>query len=127
MISTMPQVMGLYPRKGARAVGSDATRAARDRHAKGTESGRRNLHETDYTPWEVPKVTAWQDATILRGRVVMEGNGLPRDFKDGSFPERKVADEIRRTAGGLGKSYLPVCRGMVAPKGAGGKATQRSR
>jgi hypothetical protein len=40
-------------------------------------------------------VTAWPAATILRGRVVMEGNAFHGDLKDGSFLKRKVADEIR--------------------------------
>jgi len=40
-------------------------------------------------------VTAWPAATILRGRVVMEGGAFHGDLKDGSFLKRKVADEIR--------------------------------
>jgi dihydropyrimidinase len=95
MISTnAAKIMGLYPRKGALAVGSDADIVLLETGIAKTIRAA-DLHETDYTPWEGHQVTAWPAATILRGRVVMEGGAFHGDLKDGSFLKRKVADEIR--------------------------------
>jgi dihydropyrimidinase len=95
MISTnAAKIMGLYPRKGALAVGSDADIVLLETGIAKTIRAA-DLHETDYTPWEGHRVTAWPAATILRGRVVMEGGAFHGDLKDGSFLKRKVADEIR--------------------------------
>jgi len=45
------KIMGLYPRKGALAVGSDADNVLLDpRHRKIVRAA--ELHEADYTPWE---------------------------------------------------------------------------
>jgi dihydropyrimidinase len=88
------RIMGLYPRKGALAVGSDADIVVLD---TGLEKTIRavDLHETDYTPWEGHVVTAWPAATILRGKVMVDGADFHGDLKDGQFLPRKVADEIR--------------------------------
>jgi dihydropyrimidinase len=95
MISTnAAKIMGLYPRKGALAVGSDADIVLLETGIDKTIRAA-DLHETDYTPWEGHRVTAWPAATILRGRVVMENGAFHGDLKDGSFLKRKVADEIR--------------------------------
>jgi dihydropyrimidinase len=95
MISTnAAKIMGLYPRKGALAVGSDADIVLLETGIAKTIRAT-DLHETDYTPWEGHRVTAWPAATILRGRVVMENGAFYGDLKDGSFLKRKVADEMR--------------------------------
>ena len=59
MVSTnAAKIMGLYPRKGALAVGSDADIVLLDTGIAKTIRAA-DLHETDYTPWEGHKVTAW--------------------------------------------------------------------
>jgi dihydropyrimidinase len=88
------RVMGLYPRKGVLAPGSDADIVL-------LEPGPRRLtasmlHESDYTPWEGVEVTAWPSLTMLRGKVMVEGetfHGLPGD---GRWQPRRIADDIRR-------------------------------
>jgi dihydropyrimidinase len=53
------------------------------------------MHEADYSPWEGRDLAAWPSATILRGKVVVDGGAFHGDLKDGQFLPRKVPDEIR--------------------------------
>jgi dihydropyrimidinase len=88
------KILGLYPRKGALAVGSDAdiVLLAKDkRHiVKAAE-----MHEADYSPWEGRDLACWPSMTLLRGKVVVEGGALKGAPADGQFLSRKVADEVR--------------------------------
>jgi dihydropyrimidinase len=86
--------MGLYPRKGALAVGSDADIVLLETGLSKTIRAA-DLHETDYTPWEGHVVTAWPAVTILHGTVVVENGAFSGDLRHGRFLKRKVADEIR--------------------------------
>ena len=88
------KIMGLYPRKGALAVGSDADIVLldpRQRHIVRAAE----LHEADYSPWEGRDLAAWPSLTMLRGKIVVEGSTLTGDLKDGQFLPRKVPEEIR--------------------------------
>jgi dihydropyrimidinase len=92
--SNAAKIMGMYPRKGALAVGSDADIVVLD---TGLQKAVRaaDLHETNYTPWEGRIVTAWPSVTVLRGKVMVEDGHFFGDPRDGQFLPRKVADEIR--------------------------------
>jgi dihydropyrimidinase len=95
LISTnAAKIMGLYPRKGALAVGSDADIVlldTRQRHVvKAAE-----MHEADYSPWEGRDLACWPSLTMLRGKIVVEGGALKGNLTDGQFLARKVPDEIR--------------------------------
>jgi len=95
MISTnAAKIMGLYPRKGAIAAGSDADIAILDpsRHGKVRAQ---DLHETDYTPWEGKEVGAWPSATVLRGKVMVADGKFYGDLKDGQYLKRRIPDAIR--------------------------------
>jgi dihydropyrimidinase len=92
--SNAAKIMGLYPRKGALAVGSDADIVLLDPRA-GRVIRKEDLHETDYTPWEGHEVTAWPSVTILRGKVAVEAGQLLAAPSDGQFLPRKIGDEIR--------------------------------
>ena len=95
MVSTnAAKIMGMYPRKGALAVGSDADIVVLDTGLEKTIRAA-DLHETDYTPWEGHVVTAWPRMTVLRGKVMVEAGAFHGDPRDGLFLPRKVADEIR--------------------------------
>jgi dihydropyrimidinase len=89
--------MGLYPRKGALAAGSDADLTVLD-PALATTIRKEMLHEQDYTPWEGHEVHAWPALTVLRGKVVVENGKFSGDLKDGKFLPRKISEEIRSGA-----------------------------
>lgn len=87
------KIMGLYPRKGALAAGSDADIVVLDpadkRVIKASE-----LHEADYSPWEGRKMEAWPCLTVLRGKIVVENGTYKGSASDGKWQHRKVASEI---------------------------------
>ena len=71
------KIMGLYPKKGAIAPGSDADITILDPTRRGKVRAA-DLHETDYTPWEGHDIFAWPVATILRGKVMVENGPVLR-------------------------------------------------
>jgi dihydropyrimidinase len=86
--------MGLYPRKGALAIGSDADIVLLDpRQRKIVYAA--ELHEADYTPWEGRDLAAWPSLVMLRGKIVVGNGTFTGDLKDGQFLTRKVQEEIR--------------------------------
>jgi dihydropyrimidinase len=88
------KIMGLYPRKGALAIGSDADLVLLDpRQRKLVRAA--ELHEADYSPWEGRDLAAWPSMTMLRGKIVVENSAFAGDLKDGQFLPRKVPAEIR--------------------------------
>ena len=92
--SNAAKIMGLYPRKGAIAVGSDADITILDptRRGKVTAS---ELHETDYTPWEGHDIFAWPATTLLRGKVMVENGRYLATPQDGRYLKRKIGADIR--------------------------------
>lgn len=88
------KIMGLYPRKGAIAVGSDADIVVLDPSRQFILT-KDMLHEQDYSPWEGHEMLAWPSTTVLRGKVVVDGGQYLGDLKDGRFLPRKIAEAIR--------------------------------
>ena len=95
--SNAAKIMGLYPRKGALAVGSDADIVVLDPSRRFVLT-KEMLHESDYSPWEGHEMLAWPSTTVLRGKVVVDGGQFLGDLKDGQFLPRKISDEIRSCA-----------------------------
>jgi dihydropyrimidinase len=91
------KIMGLYPRKGAIAPGADADICILDPALRRTVRAEA-MHESDYSPWEGREVEAWPAMTILRGKVVVEGDRWLGDDRGGEWLPRKVPDEIRNAA-----------------------------
>jgi dihydropyrimidinase len=87
------KIMGLYPRKGALAAGSDADICVLDPADKRAVRAE-DLHEADYTPWEGRKMEAWPCLTVLRGKVVVENGTWRGSLADGKWQHRKVAAEM---------------------------------
>ena len=87
------KIMGLYPRKGALAAGSDADIVVLDPQDKRVIKAS-ELHEADYTPWEGRKMEAWPCLTVLRGKIVVEAGVYKGSLNDGQWQHRKIADEM---------------------------------
>jgi dihydropyrimidinase len=85
--------MGLYPKKGAIAVDSDADITILDPSRRGKVRAT-DLHETDYTPWEGHEIFAWPAMTILRGKVMVEDGKYFASPSDGRYLKRKIAAKI---------------------------------
>lgn len=87
------KVMGLYPRKGAIAAGSDADITILDPNRRGKITAS-ELHETDYTPWEGHDIFAWPETTIMRGKVMVDGKEFFGETNDGQHLKRKIPADI---------------------------------
>ena len=87
------KIMGMYPRKGAVAVGSDADICVLDPTRRRVITAA-DLHETDYTPWEGWEALAWPCMTVLRGKIVMEDGKLTGDLADGQWLHRAIDPAI---------------------------------
>ena len=91
--SNAAKIMGLYPRKGAIAAGSDADIAVLDPTIK-RKVRLEDLHESDYSPWEGHEITAWPVMTILRGKIMVENGEFRGDPKDGKYLKRAIPKSI---------------------------------
>jgi dihydropyrimidinase len=87
------RIMGLYPRKGVIAAGSDADLVIFDPTIR-RKVRVEDLHEADYSPWEGHDIAGWPETTILRGKVVVEEGEFTGDGR-GQRIVRKIADAIR--------------------------------
>ena len=88
------RIMGMYPRKGAIAPGSDADIAILDPSVR-RKVRLEDLHEADYSPWEGHEVTAWPVSTLLRGKVVVEDGVFMGNLADGRYLKRSIPETIR--------------------------------
>ena len=87
------RILGLYPRKGVIAVGSDADLALLDTHER-RRLTMADFHVADYSPWEGWEVTAWPIMTILRGRPITDKGNLLGRPGDGQFIPRKIDPSV---------------------------------
>jgi dihydropyrimidinase len=88
------KIMGLYPKKGALAIGSDADIVLLDPRRRHIVRAA-DMHEADYSPWEGRALAAWPSLVMLRGKIAVEAGTFTGDLKDGQFLPRKVPEEVR--------------------------------
>ena len=94
------KIFGLYPRKGAIAVGSDADISIIDPSIRETISND-DLHLSDYSPWEGWEIRGWPVTTILRGKVMVEDRKLVSGPRPGQLvANRSIASDV---------VSMPVC------------------
>ena len=88
------RVLGMYPRKGAIAAGSDADIVVFDTELK-KKIALEDLHaDADYSIWDGFEGQGYPLTTILRGKVIVEDGKLLGSPSDGRWLSRKVAPEI---------------------------------
>jgi dihydropyrimidinase len=87
------RLLGLYPRKGAIAPGSDADIVLIDPTVRRTLS-MADLHESDYSPWQGWEIAGWPVVTILRGKVVVEDGKITSTPGYGESVHRRVSDAV---------------------------------
>ena len=87
------KIMGLYPRKGAIAPGSDADIVLIDPSIQRPLT-MDDFHISDYSIWEGFAASGWPVMTIMRGKVVVENGQLNASLSDGQFLRRKVNPEV---------------------------------
>jgi len=83
------RILGLYPRKGVLAPGSDADIVLIDPRIKKTLA-REDFHVSDYSPWEGWAVEGWPVMTLLRGKLIAERGTLLGSPSDGQLLKRKI-------------------------------------
>src|ERR671923_273437 len=89
------KLLGLYPRKGAIAIGSDADITIIDPAVQKTLS-MADLHVRDYSPWEGWQVEGWPTTVILRGKVMVDNGRLLGSPTDGRLIPRKIDPAVLR-------------------------------
>jgi dihydropyrimidinase len=88
------KILGLYPRKGAIAVGSDADIVLFDPTVRRTLRSA-DLHGSDYSAWDGWEVHGWPSTVLLRGRVVVENGQLNGQPGAGRSIPRKLAAALQ--------------------------------
>jgi dihydropyrimidinase len=89
------RILGLYPKKGVLAPGSDADIVLID-PAIAKTLRREDFHVSDYSPWEGWTVCGWPVTTILRGKVMVENGRLLGATSDGKLVARRISPEVLR-------------------------------
>ena len=88
------KILGMYPQKGAIAVGSDADIVVFDPNLKKTITVN-DLHaESDYSIWDGFECEGYPIMTILRGKTIVRDNQLLGSSSDGRWLSRRVAPGV---------------------------------
>ena len=96
IVSTAPaKLFGMYPRKGAVAVGSDADLVVYDPSRKHTISASTHHMDVDYSCYEGRSVHGGSDVVLSRGSVVVRNGQFTGKKGAGRFIKRATADYAR--------------------------------
>ena len=96
VISTAPaKLFGMYPQKGAVAVGSDADLVVYDPGRKRTISAKTHHMNVDYSCYEGRSVQGGSDVVLSRGSVIVRGGKFTGKKGHGKFVKRGTADFAR--------------------------------
>jgi len=96
IISSAPaKLFGMYPQKGAIAVGSDADVVVYDPNAKRTISAKTHHMDVDYSCYEGRSVQGRADIVLSRGSVIVRDGEFSGRKGHGRFIKRATADYAR--------------------------------
>jgi dihydropyrimidinase len=91
------KILGLYPKKGVIAPGSDADLVIIDPEREHSLNAA-DLHQgTDLSVYEGMEVTGWPWMTILRGKIIVEDDKFVGKTGQGKFVTGKLDDVIMAT------------------------------
>src|SRR3954463_8246047 len=95
LVSTTPaKLFGLYPRKGAIAVGSDADIVIFDPNHREVISAQTHHMRVDYSMFEGIQVTGTADMVLSRGKVIVEGEKFLGRAGQGQFLRRSTYAQV---------------------------------
>jgi dihydroorotase-like cyclic amidohydrolase len=95
LTATAPAKMfGLFPRKGAIAVGSDADLVLFDPLKPHTLSASTHHSNADYSLYEGKPVTGKVEKVFLRGQLIVNGNEWLGDRGGGKFQQRSASGRV---------------------------------
>ena len=93
--STNPaKIFGLYPRKGAINIGSDADIVIWDPEQEHTIRAATQHQNTDYNVYEGMTVRGWPSQVLLRGKLIVDGDKWLGKQGSGKFQRRAPFAEI---------------------------------
>jgi dihydropyrimidinase len=96
VISTAPaRLFGMYPRKGAVAVGSDADLVIYDPNRRRTISAKTHHMDVDYSCYEGREIQGGSDVVLSRGSVIVRNGEFTGRKGHGRFIRRGTADFAR--------------------------------
>jgi dihydropyrimidinase len=96
IVSTAPaRLFGMYPRKGAIAVGSDADVVVYDPNRSHTISAATHHMDVDYSCYEGRTVRGGSDIVLSRGSVIVRDGTFTGSKGHGRFIKRSTADYAR--------------------------------
>jgi dihydropyrimidinase len=95
LVSTNPaRIMGLYPRKGAIAEGSDADLVVIDPNGRWQVTASEHHMSSDYNCWEGWELKGRVTATVLRGQQLVRAGAWVGPKASGRFLTRTLAPEV---------------------------------
>src|SRR6476646_2669953 len=89
------KLFGMYPKKGAIAVGSDADLVVYDPNATRVISAKTHHMDVDYSCYEGRQVRGRSDIVLSRGSVIVRDGAFPGQKGHGRFIKRAPADYAR--------------------------------
>lgn len=95
------RLFGLYPKKGAIAVGSDADLIVFDPERKETIRAAEHHSRVDYNLFEGATVVGAPEVVLSRGQVIIEGGALVGNAGRGEFLQRPVSSAAGSAAAQL--------------------------
>ena len=90
-------MFGLYPKKGAVAIGSDADLVVYDPNRKRTISAKTHHMDVDYSCYEGRTVQGASDVVLSRGSVVVRDGQFTGRKGYGQFLKRGTSPVLRQT------------------------------
>lgn len=88
------RILGMFPRKGIIAPGSDADMVLLDPDQEKTLSGKDSFLDIDWCPYEGLRVQGVPILTMLRGKIIVEEGQFTGERGGGQFIKREIEPDI---------------------------------